>query len=119
MTDEALLDIGEIVTGGLCIGCGLCVSIAGAARIRMVTTAEGRERPVADAALPRDVLATINAVCPGTRIEGAEPETLGEDAEIDPVWGPFVPTSLSIAHASDPQVRFRSAAGGVLTALGR
>ena len=119
MTDERLLDIDEIVTGGLCIGCGLCASIAGAEHIRMVTTPEGRERPVAVAPLARETLATINAVCPGTRIEGAAPETLAGDAETDLVWGPAAPSTLAIAHAGDAGVRHRGASGGVLTALGQ
>ncbi len=119
MTADPLLGIDEIVTGGLCIGCGLCKSIAGADRIRMVTTPEGRERPVVVRPIPGEALATINAVCPGTRIGGALPETLPDDVETDPIWGPAVPSTLLIAYASDPAVRHRGAAGGVLTALGQ
>ncbi len=116
---DRLLSIDKIVTGGLCIGCGLCQSVAGAERIHMVTTPEGRERPVALKPLPREILATINAVCPGTRIEGAVPESLADDVAIDPIWGPAAPSTLMIAHASDPVVRHQAAAGGVLTALGQ
>ncbi len=119
MASDPLLSIDEIVTGGLCIGCGLCRSIAGPQRIRMVATPEGRERPVAMQPIPEAALATINAVCPGTHVAGARPETLPDAAVTDPVWGPAVPASLAIAHASDPEVRFRGAAGGVLTALGQ
>jgi coenzyme F420 hydrogenase subunit beta len=119
MTADRLLAIDEIVTGGLCIGCGLCRRIAGPARIRMVTTPEGRERPVAVQPIPDRALATINAVCPGTHIAGARPETLPDEAVTDPVWGPAVPSTLTIAHASNPEVRYRGAAGGVLTALGQ
>jgi coenzyme F420 hydrogenase subunit beta len=119
MTEDRLLTIDQIVTGGLCIGCGLCRSLAGAERIRMVTTPEGRERPLAVRPVPGAVLATINAVCPGTVVAGARPETLPAQAETDPVWGPAVPSTLTIAHAGDPEVRHRGAAGGVLTALGQ
>ena len=45
MTDF-LLEVAQIVTGGLCIGCGLCRSVAGAKAIRIVTTPAGRENPV-------------------------------------------------------------------------
>ena len=115
-----MLDIAGVVTGGLCIGCGLCAGIAGRGRLSMLMTPEGRERPVADdGPLPDAILERINAVCPGTRIEGARPETLPADAEIDPVWGPVVPSSLAIVHASDSEVRYRGASGGVLTALGQ
>jgi coenzyme F420 hydrogenase subunit beta len=114
-----VLDIDEIVTGGLCIGCGLCRSIAGAGAIDMVTTPEGRERPVVLKPLPSETLATINWVCPGTRIEGARPETLPDSAEMDPIWGPAVPAFMAIAYAGDAKTRFFGAAGGVLTALGQ
>ena len=114
-----MLPVEGVVTGGLCIGCGLCVSIAGPDRVRMVTTPEGRERPLVDGPLPDVLLERINAVCPGTRIEGARPETLPPDVETDWVWGPVVPSSLTIAHARDPEVRHRGASGGVLTALGQ
>jgi coenzyme F420 hydrogenase subunit beta len=113
------LNIDEIVTAGLCIGCGLCRSIAGDDAIDMVTTLEGRERPVALKSLAPETLATINQVCPGTRIEGAWPEALPDEAQTDPVWGPAVPRHMAIAYAGDPEVRFRGAAGGVLTALGQ
>ena len=114
-----MLSVDGVVTGGLCIGCGLCASIAGPGRLRMVTTPEGRERPVATGPLPDAALERINAVCPGTRIEGAQPDTLPPDVETDGVWGPVVPSSLTITHASDPGVRHRGASGGVLTALGQ
>ena len=116
---DPLLDIAQIVTGGLCIGCGLCRSVAGAGAIRMVMTPEGRERPVAVTPLCRETLATINLVCPGTRVVGAPPESLADGVVIDPIWGPATPTMLVIAHASDAEVRHRAAAGGVLTALGQ
>jgi coenzyme F420 hydrogenase subunit beta len=62
-----LLTLTEIVENGLCIGCGLCRSIAGPDQVELVMTPEGRERPVARRELGEPVLAKINAVCPGTR----------------------------------------------------
>lgn len=115
MSEPRTLD--EIVTAGLCIGCGLCRSIAGADRVRIVDTEAGRERPQALVPIDRETLGRINAVCPGTRVEGADVSTLPSDAETDAMWGPA--SRLSIAHAGDPDVRFRSATGGVLTALGQ
>jgi hypothetical protein len=41
---SADLSLEDIVAGGLCIGCGLCRAIAGADKIRIVLTPEGRER---------------------------------------------------------------------------
>jgi coenzyme F420 hydrogenase subunit beta len=141
------LSLEEIVEGGLCIGCGLCKSVAGADRIQIVLTPEGRERPVARQPLDESTLERINAICPGTRVEGAAPatraapvggaagaeetasaegtsgveaiavETTCAQAIHDVVWGPA--ELLSIGYAGDSEVRYRGATGGVLTALGQ
>jgi coenzyme F420 hydrogenase subunit beta len=108
------LSLEEIVEGGLCIGCGLCRSIAGADRIRIVLTPEGRERPVARQPLGEPTLERINAICPGTRVEGAAGSS---QAMHDVVWGPA--EHLAIGYAGDAEVRHRGATGGVLTALGQ
>ena len=120
---RSLLSLEEIVEGGLCIGCGLCKGVAGADRIQFVLTPEGRERPVARGHLDESTLERINAICPGTRVEGAAHveetagETSGARAIHDLVWGPA--KHLSIGYAGDPEVRYRGATGGVLTALGQ
>src|SRR6202789_4399707 len=126
------LSLEEIVEGGLCIGCGLCRAVAGAERIRIVLTPEGRERPVARGRLDAATLERINAICPGTRVEGARPEgestpaeqatpaaqgTPATHAAHDVVWGRA--EHLAIGYARDPEVRFRGSTGGVLTALGQ
>ena len=120
------LSLEEIVEGGLCIGCGLCRAVAGAERIRIVLTPEGRERPVARGRLDAATLERINAICPGTRVEGARPEhestpaaqaTATTHAAHDVVWGRA--EHLAIGYARDPDVRFRGSTGGVLTALGQ
>ena len=111
------LSLEEIVEGGLCIGCGLCRSLAGPEKIQMVLTAEGRERPVAREVLDTAELERINAVCPGTRIEGARPGDQSAEAIHDVVWGSA--EHLAIGYAGDPAVRHRGSTAGVLTALGQ
>jgi coenzyme F420 hydrogenase subunit beta len=111
------LSLGEIVEGGLCIGCGLCQAVAGADHIQIVLTPEGRERPVARRPLDESTLERINAICPGTRIEGAAIDAGGSRATHDLVWGPA--EHLAIGYAADPEVRYRASTGGVLTALGQ
>jgi coenzyme F420 hydrogenase subunit beta len=111
------LSLLEIVENGLCIGCGLCRSIAAPAEIEMVMTPEGRERPVTRGVLAKSTLARINAVCPGTRIEGPDVRRSSDRVESDPVWGSV--ERLVIGHATDPAVRCRGSSGGVLTALGQ
>ncbi len=113
----APLTLDEIVENGLCIGCGLCRSIAGCDQVDLVMTPEGRERPLARRPLNRATLERINAVCPGTRIGGGSPVPTGNATMHDTVWGPA--ERLSIGYACDPPVRFRGSSGGVLTALGQ
>ena len=112
----APLTLEEIVGNGLCIGCGLCRSIAGRNQIDLVMTPQGRERPLVRRPLERADLERINAVCPGTRIGGTDTAACNT-AMHDTVWG--AAERLSIGYARDPLVRFRGSTGGVLTALGQ
>ena len=112
-----LLSLAQIVEGGLCIGCGLCRSIAGPGRVEIVLTPGGCERPIAVAPLDLRTLERINAVCPGTRIEGAPPGTASPQAVRDVIWG--TAEHLAIGYAGDSIVRRRGSTGGVLTALGQ
>ena len=106
-----MIPINKIVDSGLCIGCGLCKSIAlDSIQIRM--TDYGGERPVEVAPITDTSLDLINKVCPGLRIELAPTEV-----PVDPTWGPVL--RLSRGYATDPDVRFQAATGGVLSALGQ
>jgi coenzyme F420 hydrogenase subunit beta len=110
----------RIVGEGLCIGCGLCKSIAGQGNIEMVMNAEGGERPVVTGTVDEPTLRLINTVCPGLRVEGYVHETSVEAAEeapeIHPIWGPT--RRMFTGHATDPAVRFHASSGGALSALG-
>lgn len=108
------LQIAEIVEGGLCMGCGLCRSIA-ADRIALQMTPEGRLRPVQSDTIDADTLQQINAVCPGVRVIGADPDQVQPGTPTDLVWGPAA--RLVVGYAGDPQIRFQASTGGVLTAL--
>src|SRR5215467_14192203 len=94
---QPILSLDAIVENGLCIGCGLCVSVAKPEQVDLVTTPEGRERPVAAHALSPATIARINEVCPGTRIAGAPPERRSGTAMFDPVWGSAERLSLGYA----------------------
>lgn len=100
----------EVVENGLCIGCGLCEAL-GPGRWRMTMTPEGRLRPAPLAAEDPERDADILAACPG-----AVAEASGDGAQEDSVWGRYM--SMGVAWAGDPEIRFRAATGGVLTALG-
>lgn len=109
------LRLAEIVAGGLCMGCGLCRSMAGSDHVTLVMTPEGRLRPVENEAVDAAALEAINAACPGIRVSGAEPDRLLPGTPTDAIWGPAA--RLAIGYAGDPQIRHLGSTGGVLTAL--
>jgi coenzyme F420 hydrogenase subunit beta len=110
-----ILPVETIVGQGLCIGCGLCQSIAGADNVRLAMLAEGGERPVVVGTLDDPTLARINAVCPGLHCEGYVHRTPDPPPEIHPIWGPT--RRMATGHAGDPAVRFHASSGGALSAL--
>ena len=57
----------------------------------------------------------IFAVCLGTRIEGLSADLIDHATTIDAIWGPYL--TMVRGFAADPEVRFRGASGGVLSAL--
>ena len=105
----------RICEEGLCIGCGLCASVAGPGAIEMVETPEGALRPLAGPALTAETVSRIYQLCPGTHLEGLPGDLAGPGTQTDPVWGPLA--GLLEAHAGDPEIRYKAATGGVLSAL--
>jgi coenzyme F420 hydrogenase subunit beta len=106
-----------IVEQGLCIGCGLCQSVAGEDRVRVTKTSSGYLHPVIEGELDHDTVDRIYEVCPGTRIEGLPQRLVEPDTRHDNVWGPW--RRMVRAWAGDPEIRFEGSTGGVLTALGQ
>lgn len=106
-----------IVEQGLCIGCGLCQSVAGEDRVRVTKTTSGYLHPVIEGELDHDTVDRIYEVCPGTRIEGLPQRLVEPDTRHDNVWGPW--RRMVRAWAGDPEIRFEGSTGGVLTALGQ
>ncbi len=105
----------RILEEGLCIGCGLCQSVAGSDAIRVVPNGQGGLRPKVVKPLDDMTVDAIYQTCPGTRLESLPLHLRDEDGAEDVVWGPYA--TIQRAHAADPEVRFRGATGGVLSAL--
>ena len=105
-----------IVEQGLCIGCGLCQSVAGKDVVRVTKTQSGYLHPVVEGELDDETVDQIYQSCPGTRIEGLPERLIEDDTRLDNVWGPW--RRIVRAWAGDPEVRFEGSTGGVLTALG-
>lgn len=102
--------ISEVVANGMCIGCGLCESVT-AGRVPMVMTAAGGLRPSATDFTSEEEKLLLTS-CPGNVVRA---RTDGTETAGDLVWGAY--RTMTMAWAGDAAVRFRSATGGVLTAL--
>jgi coenzyme F420 hydrogenase subunit beta len=73
-------------------------------------------RPIVETPPDEATMARIRAVCPGIALRGPEPGQEGRRGTFHPVWGPI--RTLHLGWARDPEIRFRAAAGGAMTALG-
>ena len=116
MTKSPAQRLYAIVEQGLCIGCGLCQSVAGKENIQVVKTSEGYQQPVVVGELDHAMVDKIYDSCPGTRIEGLPERLIEEGTRLDNVWGPW--RRMTRAFAGDEQQRHIGSTGGVLTALG-
>ena len=109
-------DLQSIVSNGLCTGCGLCESITGTHRVEMVITSASRMRPQVKTPLDETVMDKIRQVCPGIKLTGADEVQVGGSAVMHDLWGPI--RSMHRGWSTKDEIRFRSAAGGAMTALG-
>ena len=62
--------LSDIVNNGLCIGCGLCQSIAGKDNIEISMSPKGRLEPKEISKISPEVFKKIVNVFPGTIVEG-------------------------------------------------
>ncbi len=82
--------LAEIVEHGLCIGCGLCASIAGADRVQMVMVEPpGRLRPKILTSLDAPTEERILNACPGVTIDQPLDPEKHAGAKVDTVFGPW------------------------------
>jgi coenzyme F420 hydrogenase subunit beta len=103
--------IAEVVTSGLCIGCGLCEAVT-EGRVKMDEKQSGSIRPSPLNEFSADEEALLLSACPGVKVEPRN-QNMPNNNE---VWGNY--STLAYAWAGDADIRFRAATGGVLTALG-
>jgi len=110
------VDLETIVSHGLCAGCGLCESIAGADLVEMAITSYGQIRPQVKGDVPTEAMEVIRAVCPGLVVTGPPASQAADKGVMHDVWGPI--RTVSRGWSADDELRFNSAAGGAMTALG-
>ena len=95
----------DIVKNGLCIGCGLCKSIAGNS-IEIEMSDKGNLEPKELTPLSNETLEKIKKVCPGVIAEGPEDHKENEGSNKDLVWGNYF--DLYYSWSTDPKIRFQS-----------
>lgn len=108
---RATASLAAVVEGGMCVGCGLCESVAGRENLKMTMNSNGFLRPAPGVAgLAADVEEDILAVCPGMRQQRGE-----DDVAADPVWG--VRRGTYVGEVSDQRIGFEGASGGAITSI--
>ncbi|WP_136620289.1 MULTISPECIES: Coenzyme F420 hydrogenase/dehydrogenase, beta subunit C-terminal domain [Mesorhizobium] len=103
--------VAEVVSSGLCIGCGLCEAVT-TGRVPMQMTEYGGLRPSSINKFTKQEEDKILAACPGIIAE-LRPDNA---PNTDLIWGSYF--SMNYGWAGDAERRFASSSGGVLTALG-
>jgi coenzyme F420 hydrogenase subunit beta len=107
--------VGAIAAARLCLGCGACAYICPQHRIRLVDMVEEGIRPVVDAGDCGSCRECLE-VCPGYENDHTALQARpGIDPDLAPSCGPVL--EIWEGHATDPEIRFRGASGGVITAL--
>ena len=113
--NRSVNQLSDIVDNGLCIGCGLCQSIAGKDKIEVSMTSKGRLEPKEIKKITPEIFEKIRNVCPGTIVEGLPKELIEPNASHDIVWGYYL--SLCYTWSADKKIRFESSTGGLLNGL--
>ena len=108
-------NLSNIVNNGLCIGCGLCQSIAGKDNIQISMSPKGRLEPKEQKKITPETFNKILNICPGIIVEGLPKEQIDQKAKHDLIWGYYL--SLVYAWSTDKKVRFESSTGGFLNGL--
>jgi len=107
--------LSDIVDNGLCIGCGLCQSVAGNDKIKISMSSKGRLEPKEISKLQSDTFEKIKKVCPGVIVEGLPKNEIDKNSKHDLIWGYY--RSLLYSWSTNEQIRFQSSTGGLLNGL--
>lgn len=113
MTETERFD--RITEDGLCIGCGLCQSLLGENKVKVMKASNGELRPKVITPLNKEEVDLVYATCPSTRCEANPTEITSSAPHEDIVWGAY--HRLALGWAANPNTRHEGSTAGVLTAL--
>ena len=111
----SLNKLSDIVDSGLCVGCGICQSIAGSDKIEIEMSLKGRLEPKETNKISPGIFEKIKSICPGTIVEGLPENTIDKHSKHDQIWGYYL--SLNYTWSTDDKIRFQSSTGGLLNGL--
>ena len=97
------MTIKKIKNNHLCLGCGLCASVLGHDKCKMVLSKDGFYYPNLEAGVDDSV---IKKLCPGIKIHSNIH---------DEFWGKYL--EISEGWATDREIRFHASSGGVVSSL--
>lgn len=104
------MNIQEIIQKQYCLGCGLCVAVAGTDKLKMKEDVNGFLVPSRignyDGAVPG-----LKNFCPGITVHLQKKLKNKEEK----IYGPFI--SIKTAYAKNESVRHRASSGGAITAI--
>ena len=112
---EQIKNLSDIVDNGLCIGCGLCQSIAGENLISINMTEKGRLEPKELKPLSNTIFNKIKNTCPGVVVEGLPEKEIIKNSNKDIIWGEY--HSIFYAWSTNSKIRYQSSTGGLLNGL--
>lgn len=98
--------IDKITKKHFCIGCGLCSSVLGNNKCKMVLGEDGFYIPSVQTDMSRKESQLIGRLCPGIHVEGDKQSG---------VWGSMI--SIEESWSADPTIRYKAASGGIVTSI--
>lgn len=111
--------IEELVAVRLCLGCGACGYASEGAYEMVDDPAEGLRPQLKAGRSAADLVSRCLAACPAVEVDFGihddEPKHPELTADFTKEWGPVA--KVWEGHAIDPEIRYRGASGGALTAI--
>lgn len=108
-----LRSIRDVVAWDLCCGCGACYSACSHDAVRLVNVEASGIRPQVDASLCGTCTECL-LICPGSNVDVGGSSAEAKHTHADEL-GPYL--EIWEGYAADPEIRFKGASGGVISAL--
>ena len=82
--------LNDIVENKLCLGCGLCQSIVGKDKIKILMSKEGCLEPIEIKKINNKSFNLILKTCPGIKVSGLPKKLVNNKTKNDLIWGSYL-----------------------------